>query len=61
MPQDKSVYEQKLAQLQAKANTNLQRFIDSAFLMVENARDIDERIKELQELLRGEPKKDGKP
>jgi hypothetical protein len=57
MGENKEVYQTKLTQLQAKSNANLQKFIDSAFFMVAEARDIEERKNEIQELLKGEPKK----
>jgi len=53
---DKKYYEVKLQKLQTKSNANLQKFITSAFDMVSEAQDINERITEIQELLKAEPK-----
>ena len=56
---DKIFYQDKLNKLQQKANTNLQKFINQAFDMVAEAGDINERIKEIQDILKAEvtPKK----
>ncbi len=53
---DKNYYTDKLQKLQQKANGNLQKFISSAFDMVAEANDINERIKEIQDLLKAEQK-----
>lgn len=52
---DKKFYEDKLQKLQVKANSNLQKFINSAFEMVAESNDINERIREIQDLLKDEP------
>jgi len=62
MAVEKSYYQDKLQKLQVKANGNLQKFINSAFDMVSEANDINERIKEIQDLLKAEEvKKESKP
>lgn len=51
----KKEYEEKLLKLQQKATANLQRLISTAFEVVAEAQDINERLKEVQELLQAEP------
>ena len=53
---DKTFYEDKLAKLKAKSNVNLQKFINSAFDMVSENNDIQERMNEINILLKEEPK-----
>lgn len=43
--------EGKKQQLQAKANANLQEYINNGFKMVREAQDIDERIKEIDQTI----------
>jgi hypothetical protein len=52
----KKNYEEKLIKLQAKANTNLQKLISTAFEVVMEATDLDERMKEVKALLDAETK-----
>jgi hypothetical protein len=52
---DKQFYTDKLNKLQQKANANLQKFINCAFEMVSESNDLNERIKEVQDLLAAEP------
>lgn len=52
----KKNYEEKLNKLQAKANSNLQKLISTAFEVVMEAQDLDERMKEVKALLDAEPK-----
>lgn len=56
----KDYYNEKLQKLQQKANGNLQKFINSAFEMVSEATDINERIKEINDLLTVQDKKEVK-
>jgi hypothetical protein len=52
----KKNYEEKLNKLQAKANSNLQKLISTAFEVVMEATDLDERMKEVKALLDAEAK-----
>jgi len=53
--------QEKLNKLQQKSNTNLQKFINSAFDMVSEAKDINDRIIEIQEAMKaGEEEKEEK-
>jgi hypothetical protein len=63
MATDKQFYTDKLNKLQQKANGNLQRLIATAFEVVAEAQDINERITEIQNLLKAEEleKKEVKP
>ena len=56
MAVDKAFYTDKLQKLQAKANINLQKLVSTAFEVVAEAGDINERIKEIQDLLKAEEK-----
>jgi len=47
----KQFYDDKVKKLQAKANANLQGFLDSAFKMVAEANDIAERINEVNDII----------
>lgn len=60
MAYTKEYYQQKLGDLQRKSQANLQKFISYAFEMVSEAKDIEERIREIQELLKEEPKEEKK-
>lgn len=52
---DKQFYQDKLNKLQQKANNNLQKLVATAFEVVAEANDINERITEIQNLLKVEP------
>ena len=53
--------EDKLQKLQQKANVNLQRLVSTAFEVVAEAGDINERMKEIQDLLKAEEAKNEAP
>jgi hypothetical protein len=53
---DKQYYQEKLQKLQTKYNGNLQKLITCAFEVVAEAQDLNERVKEIQDLLKAEPK-----
>jgi hypothetical protein len=52
---EKAFYEDKLSKLQVKSQVNLNKLITCAFEVVAEAQDINERVKEIQELLKAEP------
>jgi hypothetical protein len=52
---DKKFYVDKLQKLQQKKNSNWQKFITSAFEMVQESQDLEERTKEIEELLKAAP------
>jgi hypothetical protein len=54
---NKAFYEDKKQKLVQKSNANLQKFINSAFDMVSEAQDINERIKEIDIVVADNEKK----
>ncbi len=56
MAYDKQYYQNKLFDLDKKSQTNLQEYIQNGFKMVEVAKDIEERKKEIMELMQEKEK-----
>jgi hypothetical protein len=57
---DKNYYTDKLVKLQQKGQANLNKLITCAFEVVAEQGDINERIKEIQDLLKAEPTQETK-